>query len=403
MPAYKYVAVNLQKKKYKGIFIAADEKDLAIQLTKQNLYLVSCSVYKGGTPSAFFTLGTGKIKLSELTTFCRQFSIMITTGIHLIDCIEILKQQSFSNYFKSILQIVGDDIRGGAMLSEALDKHKKVFPHFFRSMVHIGEASGNLDKVFVSLADYYESDAAIKRKTKSALAYPMMLAVMTVAIVALMLAYVVPTFKDTLSSLDVEPEGLTLAVYNISDFILEYGFLIIAAVIILGGAIFLFSRTKAGHRTMDVLKVKLPIISRVQIDLITARFARSFSLLLASGMDLATALDTVSDILGNSYIVDRFNEAADDVRQGVSLTNAFQKQHIFPPLMIQMLSVGEQSAALEEVLGRSCTFFDTQVETSLNAVTSKIQPIMLLIMGTMIGILFLAVYSPMISIMNGLT
>lgn len=403
MPAYKYVAVNLQKKKYKGIFIASNEKDLAIQLTKQNLYLVSCSVYKGGTPSAFFTLGTGKIKLHELTTFCRQFSIMITTGIHLIDCIEILKQQSFSNYFKSILQVVSDDIRGGAMLSEALDKHKKVFPHFFRSMVHIGEASGNLDKVFVSLADYYESDAAIKRKTRSALAYPMMLAIMTVAIVALMLAYVVPTFKSTLSTLDVEPEGLTLIVYNISDFILEYGLLIVAGLILLGGALFLFSRTKAGHRTMDVLKVKLPIISRVQIDLITARFARSFSLLLSSGMDLASSLDAVSEILGNSYIEDRFNEAADDVRQGVSLTNAFQKQHIFPSLMIQMLSVGEQTAALEEVLGRSCAFFDTQVETSLNAVTSKIQPIMLLIMGTMIGALFLAVYSPMISIMNGLT
>ena len=205
MPTYKYVAVNLQKKKYKGIFIAEDEKDLAVQLTKQNLYLVSASLYKGGTPSAFFTLGTGKVKLSELTTFCRQFSIMISTGIPLLGCIDSLKQQPYSAYFKSILQVVSEDVKGGAMLSEALDKHNKVFPDFFRSMVHVGEVSGKLDSVFVSLADYYESDAAIKRKVKSALSYPLMLALMTVAIVILMLAFVVPTFRETLSTLEVEP------------------------------------------------------------------------------------------------------------------------------------------------------------------------------------------------------
>ena len=171
MPTYKYVAVNLQKKKYKGLFIAEDEKDLAMQLTKQDLYLVSAKEYKGGTPSAFFTLGTGKVKLSELTTFCRQFSIMISTGITLSECVDSLKMQPYSAYFKSILQVVGEDVKGGAMLSSALDKHKKVFPDFFRSMVHVGEASGKLDEVFVALADYYENDASIKRKVRSSLSY----------------------------------------------------------------------------------------------------------------------------------------------------------------------------------------------------------------------------------------
>ena len=402
MPTYKYVAVNLQKKKYKGIFIAEDEKDLAVQLTKQNLYLVSASVYKGGTPSAFFTLGTGKVNLSELTTFCRQFSIMLSTGIPLLGCIDSLKQQPYSNYFKSILQVISEDVKGGAMLSESLDKHKKVFPDFFRSMVHVGEASGKLDSVFVALADYYESDAAIKRKVKSALAYPLMLAAMTVAIVILMLTFVVPTFRETLSQLDVEPEGITLVVYSISDFILEWWQVIVVLVIAFGGGFFLLSRTDMGKRAIDVFMVKCPLIGRVQINLITARFARAFSLLLVSGMDLATALDTISIILSNSYVKDRFNEAAEDVRQGVSLTNAFQKQNLFPQMLIQMISVGEKTASLEDVLGRSCVFFDEQVESSLTSLTSKIQPIMLIIMGAVIGTLFIAVYSPMLSIMNGL-
>lgn len=402
MPTYKYVAVNLQKKKYKGLFIAEDEKDLAIQLTKQNLYLVSASVYKSGTPSAFFTLGTGKVKLKELTTFCRQFSIMISTGISLLGCIDSLKQQPYSGYFKSILQVISEDVKGGAMLSEALEKHKKVFPAFFRSMVYVGEASGKLDSVFVALADYYESDAAIKRKVKGALAYPLMLAGMTVAIVVLMMAFVVPRFKDTLSSLDVPMDGLTAFVFGLSDFVVENWYLIALVVIIVVGALFLFLCTKVGKRVKAVFMVKCPLIGRVQVNLITARFARAFSLLLSSGMDLATALDTISIILGNSYVEARFNEAAEDVRQGVSLTAAFQRQNLFPQMLIQMLSVGEKTASLEEVLGRSCRFFDDQVEASLASVTSKIQPVMLGIMGGVIGTLFLAVYSPMLSIMNGL-
>ena len=403
MPTYKYVAVNLQKKKYKGLYIAEDEKDLAQQLTKQHLYLVSATVYKGGTPSAFFTLGTGKVQLSELTTFCRQFSIMISTGIPLLECIECLKSQPYSAYFKSILQVISEDVKGGAMLSAALEKHKKVFPSFFRSMVYVGEASGKLDTVFVSLADYYESDASIKRKVRGALAYPMMLGGMTVAIVILMLAFVIPTFKKTLAQMNVVPEGITKAVYDISDFLIAYWNLLLLGVILVCGGLYLFCRSATGKKVIDVLKIKLPIIGRVQINLITARFARALSILLSSGMDLSEALDTISIILGNSYVVGRFSEAADDVRQGVSMTDAFRKQRMFPQMLIQMISVGERTASLEEVLTRSCAFFDEQVETSLNSATSKSQPVMLLIMGIVIGTLFLAVYSPMLSIMTTLT
>ncbi len=402
MPTYKYVAVNMQKKKYKGIFIAEDMDDLAVQLTKQNLYLVSASIYKGGTPSAFFTLGTGKVSHADLTTFCRQFSIMIATGITLLGCIDSLKQQPYSGYFKSILQVISEDVKGGMMLSESLDKHKKVFPDFFRSMVHVGEASGNLDSVFLSLADYYENDAATRRKLKGAMAYPLMLAGMTVGIVVLMLAFVVPTFRETLAQLGVEPEGLTLAIYNISDFVLQWWQVIVMLVILIGGGIYLFTLTETGKRALDVFLIKCPMIGRVQVNMITARFARAFSLLLESGMDMATALDTVSIILGNRYMVSRFNEAADDVRHGVSLTNAFQKQNMFPQMLLQMLAVGEQTAALEDVLKRSCAFFDNQVETSLTSFTSKIQPVMLLIMGAVVGTLFIAVYSPILSIMTGL-
>lgn len=402
MQKYKYTAVNLQKRKIRGVFIAKDEKDLALQLAKQSLFLVSAKPYSGGTPSAFFTLGTGKVSMGELTTFCRQFSIMLNTHIPILDCLDILKNQPYSSYFRNILAVVYEDVQSGMLLSAALDKHAKVFPNFFRSMINVGELSGKLDIVLTSLADYYETDSALKRKVKSALSYPMMLAIMTLGIVVLMLTLVVPTFRETLNELGVEVTGLTAMVYSVSDFILEWWQLILSAVLILGMIIFAVSRTEFGGYVIDVLKLKLPIVKSIQINMITARFARGFALLLSSGMDLNEAMYATEIVIGNKYLTKRFHEATEAVRGGMSLTNAFESYKLFPPMMIQMITIGEKTNALDDVLMRSCNFFDTQVETSLNSLTNKIQPIMLLIMGGIIGTLFLAVYSPMISIMTGL-
>lgn len=402
MQKYKYTAVNLQKQKIKGTFIANDEHDLAAQLAKQSLYLISAKPYSGNTPSAFWTLGTGKVQLSELTTFCRQFSIMQNTSIPILDCLDILRNQHFSAYFRGILQVIYEDVKSGIVLSAALDKHAKVFPHFFRSMVHVGEISGKLDLVFTSLADYYESDAAIRRKVKSALAYPAMLAVMTVGIAILMMVLVVPTFRSAMSSMNVEVTGITKTVYDISDFIMSYGDLLLAGVILLGILIFVFVKTKTGAYFIDVLKLKVPLLRTVQRNMATARFSRAFGLLLSSGMDLNAAMQAVEIILGNRYLKKNFHNAAESVRHGMSLTVAFETYKLFPQMMLQMITIGEQSGSLDDVLMRSCTFFDSQVEDSLNSLTSKIQPIMLMIMGLIVGTLFIAVYSPMLSIMNNL-
>ncbi len=402
MQQYKYTAVNLQKQKFNGTFIAQDEKDLAAQLAKQNLFLVSCSPYSGKSPSAFFTLGTGTVSLQELTTFCRQFSIMLNAGIPIIEVLESLKDQPFSTYFRSLLQMIYEDVKGGIMLSEALNKHGRVFPEFFRSMVFVGEASGKLDLVFNSLADYYEKDNAIKRKTKSAFSYPLMLAGMTVGIVILMLVFVVPTFRDTLSTLEVELSGFTKAIYSISDFMLHNWLYMLAIVAVLGVGLFVFGRTKKGAYFFDKVKVHTPVIKKIQTDMIASRFARGFSLLLSSGMDTVEALDTIAIVIGNRDVEERFRIATQEVKHGMSMAKAFEKYNLFPQILLQMIAVGEKTAALDDVLTRSCTYFDEQVETTLNSATSKIQPIMLIIMGVIIGSLFLAVYSPMISIMEGL-
>ena len=400
MQKYKYTAVNLQNQKIRGTFIANDERDLAEQLAKQSLYLVSASIYTGATPSAFFTLGTGQVKHSELTTFCRQFAIMLNASIPLLECLDILRNQSFSSFFKKIMDVIYDDVKSGMVLSEALNKHSKVFPEFFRSMVFVGERSGKLDTVFEAIADYYERDAAMKSKLKSALSYPIMLLCMTVAIVVLMLAFIVPTFRNSLSSLDVEATGITKAVYDISDFLIGNGAIIIAVVLILGLLIFGLLQTERGKYAKDVLLLYVPMIRKIQINSVTARFARAFALLLSSGMDLNEAMESVEVVMTNRHMKTKFRVAADQVRQGMSLTNAFESNSLFPSMMTKMVTVGERTNSLDDVLTRSCTFFDTQVEESLSSFASKVQPIMLIIMGVVVGTLFVAIYSPMLSIMT---
>lgn len=400
MQKYKYTAVNLENKKIKGTFIANDEKDLAEQLAKQSLYLVSASVYSGNTPSAFFTLGTGKVTLPELTSFCRQFAIMLNTHVPLLECIDILKNQPFSSYFRKILEVMYDDVKGGMLLSEALEKHAKVFPDFFRSMTYVGEMSGRLDVVFNALADYYERDSSMKQKLKSAMAYPLVLLFMTLAIGIAMLVFIIPMFKNALKDLDVPIEGITKVIYDMSDFVLEWWQAIIAVILVIGIGIFLFLLTERGKYCRDVLLLKTPLLKTIQINTLTARFARAFALLLSSGTDLTDALDAVSVVLTNRYMRKHFQVAIDYVRHGMSLTNAFESVGLFPTMLTKMVTIGERTNSLDDVLTRSCNYFDAQLEASFASFSSKIQPIMILIMGLVVGVMFIGVYSPMLSIMG---
>lgn len=399
MKKYKYEAVNINKKKFTGTFLAENERDLASQLAKQNLYLISAKVTSDEVRPSFFSVG-GRVKMVDLTAFCRQFSIMLNSGMSIVQTLDVLKAQDYDRFFKSILESVYEDVKTGVMLSDALAKHKKVFPNFFKSMIKVGEASGKLDVVMVSLADYYDNDAALKKKTKGALAYPIMLLMMTIGIVILMMLFVVPTFKDTLKDMNVEMPPLTQAIADLSDFVKLEWKKILVVIGSLVALIFLYSRTEKGKYTFDTLAINFPLLKTINIAKITARFARGFSLLLSSGMDIIEAMEEISAVIGNRNVEKRFKQAIEDVRQGMTLTMAFESYKLFPDILIQMVSVGERTASLEEVLSRSCAFFDEQADSAIKAFTSAISPIMLLIMGGVVGVLFIAIYSPMLQIMT---
>ena len=401
MQKYKYVAVDIDKRKFKGQFLAENEDDLRLQLSRQRLYLIKAMPVSSKPPSAFFSV-SGRVKTKELTTFCRQFAIMINSGISIVESLAVLREQSYSDFFKRVLAAVYEDVKVGLLLSEAMAKHKKGFPQFFTSMTYVGEQSGMLDEVLRSIADYYETDAKIRSKTVSAMLYPIFLAVLMIAIVVLMVAFVIPTFEDSLAELEVEMPPLTMAVMGISHWFAANWKYTVLGVVALVMILLAVGRTPRGKYFFHTLLLHIPLVGKAQTALISAKFARGFGLLLSSGMDVVDAMSVISAVLGNKNVEKRFQLATADVREGQSITSALTKYRLFPTILIQMVSVGEKTGSVDKVLLQSSSYFDDQAERLLTGMTTLIQPIMLGIMGLIVGLLFYAIYSPMIAIMQTL-
>ncbi|MDD4125387.1 MAG: type II secretion system F family protein [Eubacteriales bacterium] len=401
MQKYSYTAVNINNKKLKGIYIAEDEKDLRIQLAKQKLYLIKAQKAPDKTKASFFSV-SGRVKPNERNTFCRQLAIMINSGVSIVNSIGILKQQHYTAFFKRILDSVYEDIKAGVLLSDAMAKYPKVFPAFFTGMTSVGEKSGMLDEVLRTVSDYYETDARIKKKARSAMVYPIILLVLMVGILVLMVAFVIPAFEKSLASLEVEMPVITVKIMGLSRFVRGYWKEIMLSLAVVFGGLTLAVKTKKGRYIWHTILLDMPVFGKVQQALISARFARSFGLLLESGMDLTDAMKSVTAVLGNKNTEKRFTAAAEEVKQGESLTTALDKYKLFPQMLIQMISVGEKTGSIGQVLLRSCGYFDEHVENSLSAMSQFIQPVMLVVMGGLLGLMFYAIYAPMISIMTTL-
>jgi len=399
MLKYKYKAVDADKKKQQGMFLASSERDLRAQLAEHGLYLLACKEIVPKSPVTFFSVSS-KVKPAEVTAFSRQFAVMINAGVSILSSIETLKNQSYSALLGRVLGTIYNDLKAGMLLSEAMKKHKKVFPPFYISMCYVGEMSGSLDQILDKLADYMENDARMRRKAKSAMVYPAVLLVLTLGVLVAMLVFVIPMFEEVLSDLGTELPPLTLVLFNASNYVrAEYRTLLLAAFGIFG-AVWLFKRTKRGAEFLDFVKTKIPIYSRVVTSIASSRFARGFGVLLSSGMPVTDALDIIGRVLGNRYVEAKFKNAADQVQKGENLHEAFEAEKIFPPILIQMISVGENTGTLDEVLMRTSGFFDEQVEVSVSRMTALIEPVMIVIMGLVVATVFMSIYMPIFSMMN---
>lgn len=380
---YKYKAVSQNGEVIEGFFEGNEESDVLAML-KGNNYL-PVSVEKDISSENKIDIFSKKIKKKDLAVFCRQFYTMLDAGIGIVKCIDILEKQSENKNLKKALGTLHENVQKGFTLSEGMKKHSTVFPSLLINMVEAGEVSGNLDIIMERMAVHFEKENKLENKIKSALIYPVVLAVVSIAVVIFLLVAVMPTFIGMFESSGQALPKPTQILLNISNWLTEYWYIFIPIVLALIFGFVLFKQTPTGTNFVDTLKIKIPVIKDTNVKIITARFARTLSTLMSSGIPLLQSIEIVSRVVGNKIVHDRLEIASEDVRKGISLSRAVNEVGIFPPMVDSMIKIGEESGSLDDILYKTADFYDEEVEVALQRMTSLMEPVMLVIMALIIG------------------
>lgn len=400
MPIFKYDGIDSDGKRIHSTQQAEDSQDLKRILKGRKITIRSYTQLKEKRTSDFLAVSS-KVKKSEFVSFCKQFAIMLKAGVSIAECLNTLRKQKFSTIFKNNISKAYEEVLKGSLLSEAFKKSSKNFPEFFCSMVYVGELSGNLSQVLVKAADYYDNDLKIKSKTKSAMIYPIFLIVIVIAIFFLLMIVVVPEFKSTLEQEGVELPGLTRGVMAISDFIIDNWLILLVSI---GAFIFLcylfFRKTNYGKYIASYVAFHLPILKTIKMNSLTTRFGMSFSILLQSGMQVIDAMKAMPKIINNKYFEKKFAYAIEEVNNGKRLSRALESTQLFPPMLIQMVTVGENTSSLDEVLDIVGDYYNSVLATSIQRATSMLEPVAIILLGIVVLVIILSVMLPMFSMVN---
>ncbi|MCZ6601662.1 MAG: type II secretion system F family protein [Planctomycetota bacterium] len=406
MAEFRYDAKTSSGQKVSGTLVAQNEADAVGELRRQNLVVVSMTE-PGATRAPpgggirFFSGGAGpkvKVKSQELVIFTRQLATMIAAGIPLLECLEILAEQSDDQGFRVILVQVADDVRAGGDLSESMRKHPGCFVRIYVNMIKAGEASGQLDEILVRLAEYQESTEKLKGEIKAAMTYPVVSLAMIGMITIFLLVFIIPKFKEIFTSLSIELPFITRALLGISDYMKNYWYVWLFSMAGMFVFFLWWKKTDSGEKLYDKFKLSMPVFGPLFRKVAIARFARTFATLIQSGVPILGALEIVASTAGNRVIEDAVMSAVDSVRQGDTLGEPLARSQVFPPMVTRMISIGEKSGALESLLEKIAEFYDQQVSQSVESLTSLIEPLMIGVMGSIVGGIVLAVFLPIFEI-----
>ena len=412
MPTFKYSAKTTEGKAVTGTVVADSASEVVSELRRKSLVIMDVkeSAKGGGGQKALGSLlnskeaaKPGKAKKDELVVFTRQLSTMISAGITLLDALEILAEQISNPRFRKTVKVVAQDVRGGSDFSAALGRQQKCFSDIYVSMVKAGEVSGQLDEILVRLADYQESSARLRREIKSAMTYPVVSLVMVLGITLFLMIGIVPQFKPIFEQLDVELPGLTLAVLNTSDWMVGNWLICIGGLAAAITGIVMFKKTPTGATVVDWVALKLPIFGQLTQKVALSRFSKTFGTLLKSGVPILGSLDIVAETCGNKIISSAVLNARDSVRNGNSLADPLEASPVFPPMVTRMISIGEKSGSLEQLLEKIAAFYDEQVAATVKGLTSLIEPLLIGLMGFLVGGIVLAVFLPIFKLQSALS
>ncbi len=383
---------------------AKDEKDLAQDLRAEGLLLTSFKEEQvASTLQVKFFDRFKTVPLKEKMTFTRNLSVMVSSGLTISRAVLNLSLQTKNKTFRKMLESVNDDLQAGKTLSEGLAKYPTVFNELFVNMVYVGEVSGNLEQVLDILALQLEKENDLLSKVRGALIYPSVIVVAMIGIGVLMLTYILPKITGTFKEMDVELPATTKIIMAMSDFLRTHAVLSIVVFVAMIVAIRLFATTKTGKRFFDFLYLHLPIVGNIIVKVNCARFARIYSSLLKSGVSVVSALTIISKTLSNVYYKDVLDEALLEVQKGVELSKVIGKyERIFPLLVSQILSVGEETGKTETVLQRLAEFYEEEVSQITKNMSSIIEPILMLFIGGGVGFFAVAMLQPMYSVLENI-
>ncbi|HET6488158.1 MAG TPA: type II secretion system F family protein [Syntrophales bacterium] len=398
MAVYVWVAQGRAGEMKKGETEAINEAAVRTQLRRQGLK--PTRVKEKPKDLLQMIPLTGRVKANDVVIFSRQFSTMIGAGLPLIQCLDILAAQEQNKSFAKVIRTIKEDIEGGSTLSDALRKHPKVFDDLFINMIAAGEAGGILDTILNRLATYLEKSMKLKRKVKGAMTYPGVVLVMSVGIITLLLVKVVPVFQSIFAGMGRELPFATQTLIDLSSFVTNNSLYIICALVVAIVALVRFYRTDAGRYLFDRMIIKPPVIGPLMRKVAIAKFTRTLSTLISSGVPILDALEIVSRTSGNMVVEKALMETRKNISEGKTIAEPLAATTVFPPMVVQMIAVGEATGSLDSMLSKIADFYDDEVEVAVAAMTSMLEPVLMVFLGGVVGGMIVAMYLPIFQIGN---
>jgi type IV pilus assembly protein PilC len=399
MPKYHYQGVNVSGKRVEGVIEAAGGDEAKALLRKDRIRVTDLREKK---QAVVFGFGGG-VKLKDVSAFTRQFASMNSSAIPLVASLDAITEQTENKVLKEASRRISSDVQSGVSLAEALSRHPRIFNRLYCAMVKAGEAAGILSSVLLRLADYQEKAVAVRTRVKSAFAYPALVAVVAVAALVALMTLVVPTFSAMLSELGAELPLSTRIVISASEFMKVWLLpIVIALAIIIVMAVYLYRANPRVKLGFDTMALKLPLFGDLQKKNAIARFSRTFGALLTGGVPIAEALAITSNTAGNSLLEQGFLKTLDAIRSGRPLAEPLKETGLFPPMVIQMVGVGERSGNLPEMLAKISDYYDSEVDTAITTLISVLEPSLIVVMGIVMAGVLISMYLPMFEMVGAI-
>lgn len=396
MPVFNWKARTAKGDIHSGELTAGTPQEVIGYLRRKRLIVVSVNE----KPKEIKLSLGGRIKTRDIVIFSRQFATMIDSGLPLVQCLGILGDQTENTKLKEIINSVRVDVEGGNTLADALEKFPKVFTRLFTSMVSAGEAGGILDQIMLRLSDYLEKNDSIIRKIKGAMIYPAVVFTAAIACVSVLLIFVIPIFAKMFEDMNMQLPLPTRVVVGLSDFLIGYWWLL--AILIVGGVIGLkrYYKTDKGELMIDAFVLKVPVLGDLIRKSAVARFTRTLGVLISSGVSILHGLEVTARTSGNRVVHDAIMGSRSSIAGGETITKPLKDADVFPPMVIQMINVGEQTGGLDTMLVKIADFYEEEVDTAVESLTAALEPVMIVFLGVIVGGMVVSMYLPIFDLIT---